>query len=103
MNKQDLTETLDRLEYEDVKHRHERGDFSDPAEIKVVERWLKARLKEQKHMDACVQAAKSAAYDATKLARRSNYYALLAIALSLIAAQDQIVGFVSHLAAAFGP
>ena len=100
MDTQEFLDSLDQQGYDIVKNQYDRGDFHDITEKRKVENWLKAKTKERKFIAECEQASRSAAYYANKLAIRSNIYALIAVAISIIAAKEEIA---SLIRAALGP
>jgi hypothetical protein len=85
---------LDDIEYEEVRHRFDRGDYHDPTELIDVKKWLRRQEKEQKFIAACERASISSALEAGRAARSANLVAFLALLISVISARDQISAFV---------
>lgn len=78
----------------EVLHRFGRGDYHDPAELKIVKKWLKGKEKERKFLANCERASISAPLDANRAARRASLIALLALIISTFSARDQVIAFV---------
>lgn len=81
---------LEEIGYAEIQHRFERGDYHEPDELKAVKKWLRAQVKERQLLAACERASISSALEAAQTARRANFIAILAVAISAIAAQEEI-------------
>jgi hypothetical protein len=87
--------------YAEIRHRFDRGDFHDLAELRAVEKWLRAKDKEREFLVACKHASMSSALEATRAARRANLIALFALALAAISAHDQVGVVVGSIMSTF--
>ena len=94
---------LDELGDAEVQHRLDRGDFHDSAELAVVTRWLNDAAKERTFLAACQRASTSSALDAGTQARRANWIAAVALAISAIGAYKELNTIFRLLLSAFTP
>lgn len=92
---------LEDIGYAEVLRRFERGDYPDPAELKVVKKWLKGKKKEQKFLADCERASISAPLYANRAARRANVIALVALIISTFSAREQVIAFVEAVSRFF--
>ena len=92
-----MTDDLDDFEYEEVRHRFERGDFHDLSEVKIVKKWLRRQEKEREFIVACERASISSAFEAGRAARRANLIAFLALLISVISAREHLGAFAASI------
>ncbi|MCP5205496.1 MAG: hypothetical protein H6992_15160 [Pseudomonadales bacterium] len=88
---------LEEIGCAEVQHRLDRGDYCDHAELKTVTKWLKAKDKEREFRATCERASISSALVANRAARRANIIAFLALVISAVNAQDQILAFIGSI------
>lgn len=88
---------LEEIGEAETRHRFERGDYHDPAELSVVRKWLKCKDKEHKFLADCKRASVSSALDASSAARRANFLAIVAVLISTISAHEQIASLLSAI------
>ncbi|WP_133091926.1 hypothetical protein [Thauera propionica] len=97
-----MSDHLDDLGYEEVRHRLDRGDYLDPYELKVVKKWLHRQEKEQEFIASCKRATISSALETGRVARRANWIAVLALLISAIGAREHIVALLETILSYLG-
>jgi hypothetical protein len=88
-----MTDTeLEEIGYDKIFNHLERGDYQDPAELKVVKKWLEVKDKERKHLADCQRADTSFALDASRSASIARIIAIVALVISFLSLVISFLG-----------
>lgn len=92
------TSELDELGLDMVEKMFARGDFIEgTSSYTLVNKWLKRERRDRDLLIECERASKSAALDASRAAKTSNYIALLALIVAALGSFENIQSTIKTL------
>lgn len=96
-----MSPDFEKMGYDEVRRRFDRGDYHDPNEKAFAEKWLKNQDNEKEFIKRCERASMSSSLDAKRAARQANLLSVVALVIAAVGARDDIYSIFRFLAGLF--